>query len=364
MTQQDGTGHGPGLPDSDPGGVPASGPALDGGTEHDGSAGLGSVARDSEPGPPFLSPPGAFLVPADSGPGRPPGNPDHAFQPAEGPAGHGAAEPGRPSPYLEGGAAVPAAYLAPPQPGQPRYGAPLPYRSGSAAPQEYARRGASPSPGQPGQGPARNGRPGWPGGARTGPARRARDPAVPQLWQRLAAATLDWLLVALVATVVTLGPLLHLYRQLEAVSAAYPDLSTPAAQAALNHIASEPASLRAVLYWFLTVFGLALASFWVQHAVWGATVGKRLLRLRVVTATDQAPIGVRAAGIRAVVTVAGPLMFLVLVNPVKLLGGVLWVGDLGMMLIDARGRCLHDMAAGTMVVREQSLAQRREPGSW
>jgi uncharacterized RDD family membrane protein YckC len=333
MTQQDGTGHGTGLPGADRSGAPAPG-------SEDGQA-LLSAADPARTGaasqPDAVSPAGAR---------------DHAGSPV------------RPSPYLQGGSAVPDAYLAPPQPGQPRYGDPLPYRPGPGSSQRYARPGADPQADQRGYGQAGDGQPARPGYRRPGPARRARDAAAPSPWQRMSASVVDWLLIQLIATAATLGPLLHLWRQLQTVRLTYPDLSSPGAQAAFTRIASEPASQRALLTWILAIFGVALVYFWVQHALGGATIGKRLLRLRVVTASGHAPVGVRAAGIRAVVTVAGPLMFLVLPSPVSLLGGVLWTADLGLALLDPRVRCLHDMAAGTMVVREQWLAGQPRAGSW
>ncbi len=171
------------------------------------------------------------------------------------------------------------------------------------------------------------------------------------------------MLILAVATAAFISPLLHLWRQMQAIANTYPDLNSPGAQAAINNVASQPASQHALLYWFLAIFGLALAYFWVQHAAWGATLGKRLLGTRVVTAADQARIGVRAAGIRAVAVIAGPVLFLLLASPVNLIGGALWVADAAMALMDQRARSLHDMVSGTVVVQERWLAEQRRAAS-
>jgi uncharacterized RDD family membrane protein YckC len=310
--------------------------------------------------------PGWAAALAEPGETAGPAAPDQAGRAQRGPAESG------PSPYLEAGEAIPEAYLAPPQPGQPRYGLPPSARLTVRGPQQYPR----PVNGQPGSGQSGYGQPGYGrsqpgrpgqrgfGQPRAGSRAAARDPAAAAPWQRLAASCLDWLLIVVVATAIFFGPLLHLWRQMQAIATTYPDLSAPAAQAAINNVASEPASQRALLYWLLAIFGLALGYFWVQHAAWGATIGKRLLGLRVVSAADQSRIGVRAAGIRAVAVIIGPLLFLLLASPVNLIGGVLWLADSALPLIDLRVQCLHDKVAGTMVVRDRWLAQRRQAGPW
>jgi uncharacterized RDD family membrane protein YckC len=199
---------------------------------------------------------------------------------------------------------------------------------------------------------------------RPGGQRAARDPAAASPWQRFAGSCLDWLLIVVVATAVFFGPLLHLWRQMQAIATTHPDLSSPAAQAAINKVASEPASQRALLYWLLAIFGIALCYFWLQHAAWGATVGKRILGTKVVSAADQSRIGVRTAGIRAAATIIGPAMFLLLGSPVNLIGGVAWLADAALPLMDPRVRCLHDRVAGTMVVTEKWLASRRQTSPW
>jgi len=258
--------------------------------------------------------------------------------------------PPLPSPYLDAGGSVPQAYLAPPRPGQPRYGTPAAYRPGlrpfGAGQQPPGQQGY----GQPGYGPA-NAR-----GAFGLQSRR--DPAIAGPWERLVASILDWLIIFTASVLAFLSPLLQLWRDWQAIVGRYPNLYSPEAQAAIGSISRDPATEHTVLYWFLGMFGIALAYYWVQHAAWGATLGKRALGTRVVTAADRAPIGVRAAGLRAGAFLVGPAAYLLLASPLGYLGGLLWLGDTGLSLFSSRVQCLHDRVAGTIVVRQRWLDQQ------
>jgi hypothetical protein len=199
-------------------------------------------------------------------------------------------QPDHPSPYLDAGGSVPQAYLAPPQPGQPKYGSGPGLGSGRPpfGPPQLAGRQAryqQPGYGQP--------------GARSsyGPAAR-RDPVLASPWERLAASVLDWIIIFGVATLAFISPLLQIWHQLDAVATHYADPNSPDAQAAIDGILRNPSNEHALLFWFLAMFGIALAYYWLQHAFWGATIGKRALGTRVVAASDRSAIGVRAANTR------------------------------------------------------------------
>ncbi|HTA01110.1 MAG TPA: RDD family protein [Streptosporangiaceae bacterium] len=270
--------------------------------------------------------------------------------------------PSRPSPYLDAGESVPQAYLAPPQTGKPSYGAPPGYRPGLRL------RGSSQQPyTQPGQGQQPgNGQQGYgqPASRRFGGAQPRRDPAIASPWERLAACTVDWIIIFGVSVVVFWSPLLRVARELNAITATYKEGSSPAAQAALDSIFRNPANAQVLLHWAYSVFGIALAYYWAQHAAWGATVGKRIFGVRVVRAADQSRIGIKAAGIRAVAYLVGPAILWVLPG-ISLLGGVLWAADSGMALLDPRAQCLHDKLAGTIVIRQRWLdRQQRSASPW
>jgi uncharacterized RDD family membrane protein YckC len=269
--------------------------------------------------------------------------------------------PAAPLPSLYGYEALPEAYLAPPQPGQPRYGAPLSPVGGRPL-------AGRPGYGQPGYGQRAAGQPGngRPASARPGLGAAARrDPALAPPWQRLVAQTIDWIIIMVVSVIVFWSQLSAVWRELQAVTGRYPDLTNPAAQAAINSISRNPANQHALLYWFLGIFGLALAYYWVQDAAWGATIGKRAMGMRVVRAADRSRIGVLAAGIRTVAFLAGPAVFLLLIHPVNVVGGILWAADAGLPLLDSRAQSLHDKLAGTVVVRRRALDERaRRSSAW
>lgn len=265
--------------------------------------------------------------------------------------------PAYPSPYLDGGAAVPQAYLAPPQPGQPRYGSP----QGPPGGRPYA--GSQP---RYGQSPA-----GRPAPGRSAPAHR--DPSIAPASFRFAAATIDWFILVVASLIAFWAPLSRIDRQMQAFVTHYQSFSSPAAQAAFSAIIKAPANERAVAYWLLGLFGIALVYFWVQHAAWGATIGKRALGVRVVRVTDRSRIGVRQAGVRTVAFLVGPALFMLsqagldaggraistdLVAALYALGAVLWAADAVLVLLDSRAQSLHDKLAGTIVVRQRSLDQR------
>lgn len=256
--------------------------------------------------------------------------------------------PALPSPYLGPGETVPHAYLAPPQPGQPSYGSP------KAPAQRSFGSGRQLTSSSPAGRPPRRARTAF--GPMTG-----RDPVLAVPGERLAACLLDWIIIFVASVLAFLSPLLHVWHQFQAVATRYPNLSAPGAQAAVDAIARDPANQRAVLYWFLAIFGIALVYYWVQHAAWGATVGKRVLSIRVVTAADRSGIGVRTAGLRAIAFLAGPAVFLLLPSPVNVVGGLLWLADTMIPLVDSRAQCLHDKLAGTVVVSQRRL--RSQAGS-
>ncbi len=264
-----------------------------------------------------------------------------------------------PSPYLEAGESVPQAYLAPPQPGQPTFGAPAP-----ASQRSYgsARQAFSPSrPAQPGYGQPGYGQPGdrRPSSARRGfgPQSR-RDPALAAPWERLIACVLDWMIIFTASVLAFISPLLRIWHELQAIASHFTNLNSPDAQAAINAISRDPANQHALLYWFLGMFGIALVYFWVQHAAWGATLGKRALGTRVVTAAGSGSIGVGAAGIRTVIYLIGPAVFLLLPSPYNIPGGLLWLADTALTMLDSRAQCLHDKLAGTVVIRQRWLNQQ------
>ncbi|PKK12224.1 RDD family protein [Thermomonospora sp. CIF 1] len=94
---------------------------------------------------------------------------------------------------------------------------------------------------------------------------------------------------------------------------------------------------------------LLLVYEWLQLALWGRTLGKRLVGLEVVAERPGAGLGHRRALLRSAVY-ALPIAL----RPVPLLGpvaGLFWVVNAGLVLEETRRRALHDRFAGTVVIR-------------
>jgi uncharacterized RDD family membrane protein YckC len=263
------------------------------------------------------------------------------------------AETGPPSPYLQAGGAIPEAYLAPPQSGQPRYGTAPPPRPGQRA----FRPAPPPRPGQPGNGQPRYGQPAS-GRARLGP-RSGREAGFAAPWERAIASVLDWTIIFGVSIAIFLEPLIRFMRQMDAIVAHYQQgQNQAAAQTALYNLSRDPSTLNTIMHTQLAAFGIALVYYWIAHAAWGTTLGKRALGLRVVTAGDHARISIRAAGIRAVTFLLGPAVFLVIAAPLNVVGGALWLADALVAVPDPQTRALHDRLAGTVVIRKRWLDQQ------
>ncbi|MGV9325544.1 RDD family protein [Streptosporangium sandarakinum] len=157
------------------------------------------------------------------------------------------------------------------------------------------------------------------------------------MWRRPAAALADYLIIVSVLSAV--------------VGLAWPIIGfqigmgtglLKRAEAAVFRSGVEPANLAIVA-------GLC-AYFWIQHAVWGRTLGKRLLGIRVIAVRTGERLGMGKAGLR---TSAFPLFALV---P----GAGLWflLVDGLWMLLDPEGRALHDRLLGAAVVRDRVRAAK------
>ncbi|GAA1017450.1 hypothetical protein Aple_032560 [Acrocarpospora pleiomorpha] len=82
--------------------------------------------------------------------------------------------------------------------------------------------------------------------------------------------------------------------------------------------------------------------FWLLHARWGQTLGKRLCRLKVVSSTTGEVPNIRDSGLRALVH---PVL-----TAIPYLGAVLYLADALWMFADPKRRCLHDVIAKTVVI--------------
>ena len=270
------------------------------------------------------------------------------------------AEAAPPSPYLQAGEAIPEAYLAPAQPGQPRYGSAPQFRPGQRAFRPCQPGNGQPGNGQPGSGQQGYGQQGYgrPVQRRAGfgQGRTRRDPAFAAPWERAVASILDWTIILGVSIAIFLAPLVRLARQMQAIMAQYQD--PIGAQAALNNLGRDPSTLNTILHMQLTAFGIALAYFWIAHTAWGTTLGKQAVGLRVVTASEHSRISIKSAGIRTATFLIGPAVFLLTPAPLNFVGGAAWLADALVGLTDAQTQSLHDRMAGTVVVKKRWLEQQ------
>ncbi|MFC7646439.1 RDD family protein [Streptosporangium lutulentum] len=105
----------------------------------------------------------------------------------------------------------------------------------------------------------------------------------------------------------------------------------------LNPYAGNP-------YWpvDVAISGLFAVYFWLQHAFWGQTPGKRLYRLKVVSRTTGESPDLRQAGVRALVYPAVML--------VPYAGVLINLVDTLCIFFGWKRRCLHDVIADTVVI--------------
>jgi uncharacterized RDD family membrane protein YckC len=189
----------------------------------------------------------------------------------------------------------------------------------------------------------------YPGSA-AGTSYRAKDPALAEWWQRLLARVIDGIIVGILCSPFWISFFISFFHRVQRLSNQYPDLTQPGAQQALNN------SLRQMMSGYVGTFlliGLAGAVIyfcydWLQHGLWGQTIGKRALGTKVVRADTRTEISGGAACGRAAV--------FALVPAVPSVGGIFYLLDSLWLTWDPRRQCLHDKAASTVVVKMSMLA--------
>jgi uncharacterized RDD family membrane protein YckC len=200
-----------------------------------------------------------------------------------------------------------------------------------------------------------------------GPDRQSgHDPALAEWWRRL----LGWLIDSTIISVLTAAtwiPIVHAYVRNYRTMINNPDMDIPSLQAVTPHVI-DLGMLSAI-----ASACIAVTYYWLLTALCGATIGKRALGIRVAASAGRARAGQRAALIRAMVFVVGgaiiPLFAISLyVNflfafaaPLSFLP-VFFVVDNLWLLGDRQRQCLHDKAAGTVVVKYGRKVQLR-PGT-
>jgi uncharacterized RDD family membrane protein YckC len=244
-----------------------------------------------------------------------------------------------------------------PQPGygtqpQPGYGTQPQPGYGTQPQPGYGQPGyGQPGYGQPGYGQPGYGQPGYaqpygqpyqpyPGtGYQYGPG---KDPTLAEWWQRLLGQIIDSCIVGVLCSPLWIPAFVTYANRLRTISNQYGgNLGTPAAQTAVSHAGGH--LFGAVFLAGLTFAVIMFVYDWVQHGLWGRTLGKRALGTRVVTASDRSKISGGAACGRAAVFALPPL--------VPLFGGLFALLNELWLLWDRQRQCLHDKAARTVVIK-------------
>jgi uncharacterized RDD family membrane protein YckC len=177
----------------------------------------------------------------------------------------------------------------------------------------------------------------------------AKDPALAEWWQRLLARLVDDVILVVLTAPIWVIALLPLFRRIQRLASRYPDLSQPAAAQAFNDSLSRMTAGMVGTFLLIGV-GVGIVSFgydWLQHGMWGQTIGKRVMGTKVVTADSRSAISGSAACGRAAVYALVPV--------VPSVGGLFALINEAWLLWDPRRQCLHDKAAGTVVVKTSML---------
>ena len=177
-------------------------------------------------------------------------------------------------------------------------------------------------------------------------------------WERLLARVIDAAILAAVLAPTWIAAWRHFVTTIRSITNSYPPgaqlAAIPAANAAVMHAERHLFSqLSLVLSLFLV---LAFGYDWVQHALWGQTIGKRALGIQVVREQSYTKVSPGAAGGRAAVYALTPL--------VPVLGWIFALFNELWLAWDPRGQCLHDKAANTVVVKKTYLRSQPVSDGW
>ena len=197
----------------------------------------------------------------------------------------------------------------------------------------------------------------YPGASYGGTANRtARDPALAEWWQRLVARIIDGIILFILIGPFWFPAVLSLVHRVERLASQYPDLSQPAQQQAFSNSVNQMTT-GMIGTFLLIAAGAAAISFgydWLQHGLWGQTIGKRVMGTKVVTADAHARISGGAACGRAAVYA--------LIPAVPSVGGIFGLLNELWLLWDPQRQCLHDKAAHTVVIKTSALAVPADGG--
>jgi uncharacterized RDD family membrane protein YckC len=173
-------------------------------------------------------------------------------------------------------------------------------------------------------------------------------------WRRL----LGWVIDSVIIGVSVAGlwvPTVNAYKHAYRAMLLNPDIDEPSFSAVFDQHVFAIGLLTAC-----ASLGIALLYYGLLTRLWGTTPGKRALGTWVVTSAANAKPDVRSAFIRAAVFVIVPLIPFVPFASASIraaFGPVIlffFLADNLWLLFDKQRQCLHDKAAGTVVVKRRA----------
>lgn len=189
----------------------------------------------------------------------------------------------------------------------------------------------------------------------TGPA--GKNPALAEWWRRLLARVIDGLILSVVFAPLWVPPWRTFFRELQRIADQYPGTQLSTIPAARKAIATAEGHLIGKL--FVVLLGFYLGAFlydWIQHWLWGQTIGKRALGTRVVKADGNPRVGAGAACGRGAIYALVPL--------VPVAGSIFELLNELWLTWDPRRQCLHDKAAHTVVIKKDYQGPQPQAGTW
>jgi len=184
-----------------------------------------------------------------------------------------------------------------------------------------------------------------------------KDPALAEWWRRLLARIIDGAILVLLFAPLWIPPYRTFFRQVTAITNRYPGSqlgSTPAAKSAFA--TAEGHLIGSLIVVGLGFYLVAFCYDWIQHAIWGQTIGKRALGTMVVNADGRPKVGTGPAAGRAAIYALAPL--------VPLAGSLFELLNELWLTWDPRSQCLHDKAAHTVVIKKGYQSAQQQAGIW
>jgi uncharacterized RDD family membrane protein YckC len=166
------------------------------------------------------------------------------------------------------------------------------------------------------------------------------DPSLAEAWQRLVARLIDGLILMVIMSPLWIWFFTWYFHKITSI---FPD--NPEDPAAMDHLMKAELNLMGVSLLFGLVGGTIVFVYdGFQHARWGQTLGKRAMKIKVVTLSGRAPLSAFAAVKRAALYAFAP--------QVPGIGGIFGLLDSLWLLWDKPHRqCLHDKVADTVVIK-------------